>query len=78
VKAEPSEGSSFFRDCLIEWRVCISLSYPRNQMSVIVVIEIQPVSDFMLMFVFCFSCFFFFFFFFFFFLIFIFLYSECC
>ena len=21
VKAEPSEGSSFFRDCLIEWRV---------------------------------------------------------
>jgi len=22
VKAEPSEGSSFFRDCLIEWRVC--------------------------------------------------------
>lgn len=22
VKSEPSEGSSFFRDCLIEWRVC--------------------------------------------------------
>lgn len=21
VKAEPSEGSSFFRDCLLEWRV---------------------------------------------------------
>jgi len=21
VKAEPSEGSSFFRDCLVEWRV---------------------------------------------------------
>ncbi|QHO33867.1 uncharacterized protein DS421_9g262040 [Arachis hypogaea] len=23
VKAEPSEGSSFFRDCLIEWRVAL-------------------------------------------------------
>jgi len=23
VKAEPSEGSSFFRDCLVEWRVCM-------------------------------------------------------
>jgi len=25
VKAEPSEGSSFFRDCLIEWRVCFDI-----------------------------------------------------
>lgn len=25
VKAEPSEGSSFFRDCLVEWRVCVIL-----------------------------------------------------
>ena len=23
VKAEPSEGSSFFRDCLTEWRVSL-------------------------------------------------------
>lgn len=23
IKAEPSEGSSFFRDCLVEWRVWI-------------------------------------------------------
>lgn len=22
LKSEPSEGSSFFRDCLVEWRVC--------------------------------------------------------
>ncbi|KAL6970994.1 hypothetical protein U1Q18_030676 [Sarracenia purpurea var. burkii] len=22
LKTEPSEGSSFFRDCLVEWRVC--------------------------------------------------------
>lgn len=27
VKAEPSEGSSFFRDCLIEWRVCLNLQF---------------------------------------------------
>lgn len=22
VKSEPSEGSCFFKDCLVEWRVC--------------------------------------------------------
>lgn len=25
LKAEPSGGSSFFRDCLTEWRVCTSI-----------------------------------------------------
>ena len=25
VKAEPSEGSTFFRDCLVEWRACFNI-----------------------------------------------------
>lgn len=33
VKAEPSEGSTFFRDCLIEWRVCLVSFVPSISLS---------------------------------------------